>query len=207
MTADREQNLRGWAKFLNPESLRSNLIVAAIFMASYETLRTAIIDRIKEFFTHGFTQDGPIVGDEYRSKVLTLDKSELRASLLWLRSMDAIDDSDVQVFDAIRQHRNELAHELVRFVTSVDAEMQVDLLVALRGLLTKIERWWIREVEIPTDPDYDGSEISDDGIHSGSMLFLQMMIDIATGKDPSAYWDAWQQLAKTRFPGAFPSEP
>ncbi len=37
MSDHRQQARRAWAKFLDPEVLRSNLIVASIFLAAYET--------------------------------------------------------------------------------------------------------------------------------------------------------------------------
>jgi hypothetical protein len=55
--------------------------------------------------------------------------------------------------------------------------------------VTKIDRWWIREVEIPTNPDFDGREVADDDIQSGNMLFLQMMVRIVEGNDSAAFYE------------------
>lgn len=200
MSVDRQAFLRSWKKFLDPEMLRGNLVSASIFLAAYEILKTAIVDRIKTFFTNGFDENGFTVDEEYVVKVRSLDKSELRASLLWLRSMDVIDDSDMQRFDQIRKHRNEIAHELFKFATSPDNEIQIELLQALIQLLAKIERWWIREVELPSDSDYDGRDIADEDIQPASLIFLQMMIDIAVGKDSSSYLEAFRELAKRSSP-------
>ena len=52
MNEEREQAIRGWAKFLNPEVLRSNLIAASIFLATYEIFKTSVIDRIHDFFNN-----------------------------------------------------------------------------------------------------------------------------------------------------------
>jgi hypothetical protein len=190
---------QGWAKFLNPEALRGNLIVASIFLAAYERLRTSVIDRIRAFFTHGFDENGPIVSEEYKSDVLTLDKSPLRASLFWLQKMSAIDETDIARVDRVREHRNELAHDLPRFIATADAEINIHLLEVIYDLVAKIDRWWVREVEIPTNPDFDGQEVNDSDIQSGNMLFIQMMIQIATGKDSGAYWEEFQKQAGRIF--------
>lgn len=49
------------------------------------------------------------------------------------------------------------------------------------SLLRKIETWWIVNVEIPINPDYDGQEIDEAGIVPGPVLSLQMLIEVASG--------------------------
>ena len=41
--------------------------------------------------------------------------------------------------------------------------------------------WWVVNVEIPTNPDYDGKEIDEEGIVPGAVLTLQMLIQVASG--------------------------
>ena len=53
----------------------------------------------------------------------------------------------------------------------------------LVALLRKIEVWWIVNVEIPTNPNFDGTEeIDEDGIIPGPCMSMQIMMDVATGK-------------------------
>jgi hypothetical protein len=198
MDEQREQAYRGWSKFLNPEVLRTNLITASIFLATYEMLRASVIDRIRNFFTHDFDENGGIVSEDYQAKVLSLDKSPLRASLLWLKGMSVLDDSDIAHVDQIREHRNALAHDLPKFLGTAEAEINLQLLVGMYELVTKIDRWWIREVELATDPDHDGREVADEDIASGNMLCIQLMIQVATGEDSAAtIWEEFQTQART----------
>ncbi len=192
MDEQRDKAMRGWAKFLNPDTLRGNLITASIFLTAYEMLRASVIDRIRDFFTHGFDESGWVISDEYKTKVLALDKSPLRASLLWLKGMSAIDDADMANVDAVREHRNELAHDLPKFLGTVDAEINLRLLGTLYDLVTKIDRWWVREVELTIDPDRDGREVADEDIISGTMLSLGLMLRIAAREDSPAYWEEFR---------------
>jgi len=57
-----------WTKFLNPESLQSNLILASSFIASYETLKDSIVERIKDFYTHGWDESGPRKSKQFRCR-------------------------------------------------------------------------------------------------------------------------------------------
>jgi hypothetical protein len=84
-----------WESFLNPETLRPNLIAASIYISTFEILKTTIVDRIKDFFTNGFDENGWRVSPEYQCDVLSKNRSAVYASLAWLNERDAIDDSDL----------------------------------------------------------------------------------------------------------------
>lgn len=193
MTEHREHARRSWAKFVNPEVLRGNLIAASMFLAAYEILRASVIDRIRSFFCSRFRDGKWVPDDDYRTKCLALDKSPLRASLLWLKQMSAIDDTDMAQVDELRCHRNDLAHDLPRFLATAGAEVNVQLLGRIYELIAKIDRWWFREVDGPTDPGYDSREVVDENVTSGNMLFIQMMMRIAVGGDPGVFWQAFQK--------------
>ncbi|HUT10415.1 MAG TPA: hypothetical protein VMY42_07960 [Thermoguttaceae bacterium] len=189
MQKHQQDVFQSWAKFLNPASLKLNLIIASLFLAAYETLRNSIIEQIRAFFTNGFNQEGCIVDPKYQRDVLSRHKSPLRASLLWFREMHVVDDSDIELVDRIREHRNQLAHDLPKFIATNDADINVELIGSIYQLVTRIDRWWVREVEIPTNPDFDDQDVAaipDAGITSGNMMFLQLMIQIATGDDADA---------------------
>ncbi|AKU12762.1 hypothetical protein AzCIB_2869 [Azoarcus sp. CIB] len=139
------------------------------------------MDDIRGYYTNGFDENGPTVEPEYRSKVLSKNKSPLYASLQWLRENDAIDNEDLATFEQLKKTRNLLAHQLFAVVTGqVESahEAQFDALVAL---LRKIGVWWVVNVEIPTNPGFDGQEIDEEGIVPGAVLSLQMLIQVASG--------------------------
>ncbi|GAI34251.1 unnamed protein product, partial [marine sediment metagenome] len=73
-----------WERFLNPEILRTNLIVASLFITAFEMLKDSIIGHIRDFFTNGFDENGWIIDDKYKTEVLSKNKSPLYASLAWL---------------------------------------------------------------------------------------------------------------------------
>ena len=53
-------------------------------------------------------------------------------------------------------------------------------------LLAKIERWWIRNVEMATDPDWDGKDVEDVDITPGRILLMQIIVDVAQGDAETA---------------------
>jgi hypothetical protein len=170
-----------WERFLNPDVVRPSLFLATMYITTFEILKDSIVDGIRDFYTNGFDENGPRVGPDYQSEVLSKNKSPLYASLKWLRESGAIDDEDLAAFEKLKETRNLLAHQLFAVVTcQVESayQAQFDSLVAL---LRKIGVWWVVNVEIPTNPDFDGQEIDEEGIVPGSVLSLQLLIEVASG--------------------------
>ncbi len=172
-----------WERFLNPAELRSNLLIASIYISGFEIPKDSIADRIKSFFTIGFNENGPLVADEYKKEVLSRNRSPLYASLSWLKDMSAIDDDDMRAFEEVRRCRNELAHEMTQFITK---GMKSDCMAqfgAMIALIKKIEIWWIVNVDMATDPDMTGSEVDESQIIPGSVIVLKVLSDIAFGSE------------------------
>jgi len=147
-----------------------------------------VIERIRDFYVSGFNENGWIVMPEYKDNVLSKDKSPTYASLTWLKESEAINDNDIEKFNKIKGCRNLLAHEITKMLVEglpPDFNERLNDMVAL---LDKIERWWIVNVEIPTNPDFDGKyeEIDESGIIPGPIMSLRMMIDVALGSDETA---------------------
>ncbi len=174
-TADR------WERFLDPEVVRPSLFMATMFITTFEILKDSIVDRIRDFYTHGWDQTGPTIGPQYQDEVMSRNKSALYASLDWLQEHEAIDEDDLKTFENLKKIRNQLAHQLFNVVTGQVESEHTSQFPVLVALLRKIEVWWVVNVEIPTNPDYDGEEIDHAGIVPGAILSLQMLIEVASG--------------------------
>ena len=172
-----------WEKFLNPTILRTNLIVASLFITAFEMLKDSIIGRSRDFFTDGFDENGWIINDNYKTKVLSLSKSPLYASLAWLRKMDAMHDSDVENFNKIKNCRNDIVHEIAQYISKGPNIDPLPLFYTMIDLLHKIEKWWILNVEIPTDSDFHAQEIDEGSILSGKLIILRLLTEIALGSE------------------------
>lgn len=173
-----------WNEFLNPDVMRPRLISASIYIAGFEALKDAIIGRLRDFFWTGFDESGDKIDPKYELDVLSRIRSPMYASLDWLKEMQAINDAEIGAFDRVKACRNLLAHRLLSLLGSEgmppDFEKCFQEMVAL---LHKIELWWIREVEIPTDPDFDGQEIDEAGIMPGRVMGLHLLCEIALGNE------------------------
>lgn len=149
---------------------------------AYELLKQCAINRIKDFYAIGFDANGDLPNPSYKQKVLSLDKNPLSASLKWLQNSGAIDDNDLEKFNRVRQCRNKLIHEMPAYVSST---LEVDIetnFTDLIELISKIETWWIVEVETDISPDnVDTSKVA-----PGSVIFIQILAEVALGSGDSA---------------------
>lgn len=68
----------------------------------------------------------------------------------------------------------------MRLISKIDP---IPLFSPMVDLLHKIEKWWIVNVEIPTDPDLVGKEIDEDAIIPGPIMTLRLLVDIALGTE------------------------
>ena len=172
-----------WEQFLDPRILRTKLIAASLYIAAFEMLKDSIVGRIRDFYTTGFDESGWIVDQKYAKEVLSRNKSPLYASLSWLRENDVIFEQDLEAFERIKSRRNAVAHSLPGIVTATASSDFIEVFPSLVALLRKIEVWWIVNVEIPTNPDFDNAEIDESGIVPGPLITVQIMLSIALGSD------------------------
>lgn len=177
-----------WERFLNPEVLRPNLILASVYIAAFEVLKNSIIERLRDFYISGFNEKGWIIDPKYKTEVLSKDKSPTYASLKWLRESEAINDDDIEKFTKTKEYRNLLAHKITKMLMDGLPQDFGERFGDMTALLDKIEKWWIVNAEIPTDPDLidKGEELDLDRIVPGPIMSLRMMIDVALGSNETA---------------------
>lgn len=190
---------RSWEEFLNPEVMRPRLIAASIYIAGFEALKDAVIGRIRDFFWNGFDESGDKIDPKYKSDVLARNKSTVYASLDWLKGMDAINEADVETFNRVKACRNTLAHNLLSTLGSEGLPDGFDeCFTEMVRFLRKIEVWWITNVEIPTDPDFDGRDVDEEGIVPGSIMTIQLLCDIALGDREQSrfYYDEFRKQSE-----------
>ena len=180
---------------MNQLFVKRNLLVASLFVTSFEMLKTSIQDRIKAFlcFDSKFNDEGELeyeISDDYKEQVLEkviskIDRQKFRdyhlfySSCLWLKENKIIDETDINELEKIRKHRNLIAHNPLKLLIDNDTNINVELLKKSQELLTKIEKWWIVEYEIPINPDFDEEEIDVNEVGSGTTIFLDYLMEIA----------------------------
>lgn len=193
--SDKATDVQGFIDFLDPQKLKEKVLATAVFIAIYEATEDRIVEKVKGFFCNGFDNKGLTYSPEYLSEVLTLENSwtykvtkigkELKASLIWLKNMDVIDDSDIVQFLQLRDDRNTMTHEFLSNLTRGHTASQ-EQINALIQLVRKIEIWWVKNIEIGTNPDLDQyltNPPEDKDITSGTETLFSVLSKITLGND------------------------
>lgn len=182
------RNVRNqWKRFLTPETLRLNLIIASVYISVYEILKNSIIERIRDFHWTGWSiEGGDIIDPKYEAEVLSKNRSPLYASLHWLKKNNAINDEDITMLENVKKYRNEIAHGMNKMIMEGLPSDLPERFSDMVTLLDKIEKWWIINMEIPLNEELAGEEIDEEGIIPGPVASIKMMIDIALGTDEQA---------------------
>lgn len=168
-------------KLFSPELTKSILMAAAIYLLAYELLKSSIIGEIRKFYSVGAGYENLTMQRQYAGEVLSLDKSVFVASCKWLQNMEAIAHEDIQTILSLRELRNTIAHQLPDFLIDDNANITVNELTKIYDILAKIDSWWIREVELPTNPDFlhlDYGELETLVVHSGPMIVVSHLIEL-----------------------------
>lgn len=188
--------MESWQKLLHPKILKRSLITASLYLSAYEICKKSILEKPKAFFSDGIMEE-KLNSEEYQKEVLSLAKSPLEATLLWFKSLGAIDDKDIIGFKDSRKLRNDIAHELPLYISELDRNIDQSAYESLLEVTHKISVWWVVNVELSTNPDYDGQEIDESEIKTGTLLMLQMIMDIAYDNEPEEgyyYKNAVEQM-------------
>ncbi len=171
-----------WDRLASPDRLRESLVVAATFVLSFETLRDALLERLRTFYAEGWDGNGAVLGERYSKKVLSLDRHPLKASIAWHLERGALNVQDACVIDEARRTRNLLAHEMFRWVLDEGLTDQLEReLTGVFLVIHKVENWWLVNVEIPTNEQFDGVDFDPVEVISGRVMMLKMLFDVASG--------------------------
>jgi hypothetical protein len=183
MLGDSDKARQGWRKLMTPELLRANLIRCSIYLTAFELLQQALIEQPLAFFAYDFTAEGePVMSTAYREHVLSLSKYSYEASARWFQKMGALTAGDVDRLTEIREHRNRVAHDVPKIIMTVGADVNPFLLKSIAELTAKIDRWWIREIEVPLNSNFDHVELDEQAFReavSGRMVVMDLLISVA----------------------------
>jgi hypothetical protein len=145
---------------LTPEVMRETVNRAGLYLVTFEILKLQVVTETKSFFGAG-----PGDRSGYKSEVLSLapKKSPFDGSVCWLEKVGAISSEEGDALIAIRNHRNEIAHELPNLLLSPDHGLSYENLSRCRELTNKLARWW-GPVWAGCDPQFDGQNITPDDV-------------------------------------------
>lgn len=136
------------------QDLTKVLTYSGYVLVAFELIKSMIVGPIKSFYRDTTFVTGPF--HSYEKDVLTRNKNEFEACLLYLKDfMEAISDEDIQIIQALREHRNDLAHNLPDRLDVVHIDRNSILLEKVRGVIFKLSNYRTY-MEIGQEPELKG---------------------------------------------------
>lgn len=187
-----------WSEIFNPKLVRERFVTAGLFLLAHEMLRDLIVSRIRDFFSSNWSAEkGWETSRDYHENVLSLDpkgkQDPTRSSIAWLLEMKIIDEDDEVCFKELTEERNRLAHELSKVIDGTHIHQFEKLFPIILSLATKIERWWIINVELAIQPDLVQGELEEESVSSGTSMLLRTLEQVALGKEDEA-WELYKKV-------------
>ncbi len=153
---EKNKVLKDIEKFFHDDKLKFQLITASIYLSAYEILIYSIVEKIKQFYVIGYDGEKNIYSDNYNKDVKCLYKKDIViASALWLMNQSAISEDEVNIIKALKKHRNDIAHELPKYLTDSSFNLHFSLFEKMEMLHKKICLWWFKEIEVSINPSFD----------------------------------------------------
>lgn len=182
------------AKVTHSQTLLNNLQRVALYLTAFETLKSAIIERVRGFFSDHWSINDVgeiegVVSGKYKSRVVVLQpKDELTACCLFLKDVGCFSDSDIEIVKRIRKHRNSVAHEIASYLTNATRQVDGALLLDAYRVVKHLDLWWVREVEMATDPYWTEERVEGvdwSKVTGGYSFLLDLILPVFDGDTSS----------------------
>jgi hypothetical protein len=192
------------------DGIRKQFILAGLLLTIFECFKTYVVAQVDGFFSnHMEVVDGQIKvtrGEEFKKLIKERGKGQpgehgnkvFRAAIKWFGELNAVEDWELKEVERLYNLRNDVGHELFRILAD-DKKNPISVVdvMLIFSVYVKIVRWWVREVEISTDPDmtpekYDSIDF--DGIESIETTILREIMHKSLEGMPE--WHEWQDWVK-----------
>lgn len=193
--------------------VREQFILAGLLLTIFERFKAYVVGHVDGFFAEQIEiKNGrlhPIRGAKF--KQLVKDKGahepgqhankDFRAALHWFLDLNAITTDEFNEVERLYSLRNEIGHELLEIIAD-DSRAPIGLydILLTFAVYVKIVRWWIKEVEATTDPDFDEEryeEMDWDAVESVDTIILRQIIHKSL--EGNAQWDAAKRMVREPF--------
>ena len=160
---------------LTEKELARVLAYAGFILVAFELVKSMIVNPVKVFYKDiTFHEGAPF--NSYEEDVMSRHKHEFQACLLYLRDfMEVLDSEDVLTIQALRKHRNDLAHDLPNMIDNIELQSYLPLLDKTDKALFKLSNHQIY-MNIGTDPKFQNKGINWDTIKGPEYILFEEII-------------------------------
>jgi hypothetical protein len=187
--------------------IREQFIFAGLLLTIFERFKKYVVDQVDGFFSdHIEIRDGHLKytrGGKFKKLIKEKGlhapgqhaNKEFRAALHWFCDLGAITEDEFNDIERIYALRNDIGHELFQVIADDNKNpIKLDDVLTTFSVYLKVVRWWVKEVEATTDPDFDQEKYDNaswDEVESIDTVFLREIIRKSLLGDTD-----WQEIEK-----------
>jgi hypothetical protein len=187
--------------------IREQFILAGLLLTIFERFKRYVVEQVDGFFSSHFeVRDGDLKytrGEKFKRLIKEKGvgalghhaNKEFRAALHWFCDLEAITKDEFNDVERIYTLRNDIGHELFHIIADDNKNpIKVDDVLTTFSVYLKIVRWWVKEVEAATDPDFDQEKYDNtnwDEVESSDTVFLREIIRKSLLSEAE-----WQEIEK-----------
>ncbi len=187
--------------------IREQFIFAGLLLTIFERFKKYVVDDVDGYFSdHIEIRDGHLKyarGEEFKKLIKEKGvhapgqhaNKEFRAALHWFCDLGAITEDEYNDIERIYALRNDIGHELFQVIADDNKNpIKLDDVLTTFSVYLKIVRWWVKEVEATTDPDFDQEKYDNtnwDEVESIDTIWLREIIRKSLLGDMD-----WQEIEK-----------
>lgn len=148
--------------------IREQFIFAGLLLTIFERFKKYVVEQVDGFFSNHFNIiDGKLQytrGEKFNKLIKEKGghlpgqhaNKEFRATLHWFYDLDAITEYELNSIERIYTLRNDIGHEMFHIIADDNKHpIKLDDVLITFSVYLKLVRWWVKEVEATTDPDFD----------------------------------------------------
>lgn len=157
------------------EKTEDKLAYSGFVLFAFELVKSMIVLPIKIFYKDTTFGDG-MPFKTYEEDVMSRHKNPFEASLLYLRDfMEALDSEGVLTIQALRKHRNDIAHGLPQMLGSLDITEYIPLLEKTDKVLFKLSNYRAY-MKIGAEPALQNEDIDWDTVKGIEYLLFEEVL-------------------------------
>ena len=147
---------------------REQFIYAGLLLTIFEVFKSFVVNEVDSFFSSSFKIENGVSryerGERFKQIIAEKGKGEpgqhrnkvFRAALSFFYEFKAITKTECDEIERIYNLRNEIGHELFCIITDDSKNpITIDDVLTTYSIYLKIVRWWLKEIEFPTEPGFD----------------------------------------------------
>jgi hypothetical protein len=184
--------------------IREQFILAGLLLTIFERFKRYVEGQVDGFYAdHIEIKEGSLKytrGEKFKLLIKENGSHKpgqhanavFRAALNWFYELNAITKEEFDHVERLYLLRNDIGHELLE-VLADSRKKSIELFDILMtfSVYVKVVRWWIKEVEATTDPDYDQAKFDAtdwNQAESFDTMFLRQIMHKALDGNPQ--WNA-----------------